>query len=254
MPPVADMRVPDHRKTRTQQPRPSAVMNTLQYENAARLLVAVDCIIFGFDGEELNALLIKRDFEPEKGRWSLMGGFVHKEESVDEAASRVLRTLTGLTNIYMEQLACFGDVNRDKAGRVVSIAYFALLNINDCNAQLEHTHEARWFPLREMPTLIFDHGHMVETAQERLRQKVANHPVGFELLPPKFTLPQLQSLYEAIYAKKLDKRNFSKKILSLGILKKLNQKERATSRKGAYYFVFDRARYNKLHQDGLDFI
>jgi ADP-ribose pyrophosphatase YjhB (NUDIX family) len=232
----------------------SPVMNTVQYRNADRLLVAVDCIIFGFDGLELNALLIRRDFEPEKGRWSLMGGFVNKDESVDEAAIRVLETLTGLTDIYMEQLACFGEVDRDTAGRVVSIAYFALININDYSGQLQHTHEAKWFPLTEMPELIFDHGRMVETAKERLRQKVANHPVGFELLPPKFTLPQLQSLYEAIYGKKLDKRNFSKKILSLGILKKLNQKERATSRKGAFYFVFDRARYNKLHQDGVSFI
>jgi 8-oxo-dGTP diphosphatase len=233
----------------------SGVMNSAQYQKSDKLLLATDCIIFGFDGRQLKALLIKRDFEPEKGKWSLMGGFVNKNESVDEAAARILNQLTGLNNIYMEQLYCFGEVDRDKAGRVVSIAYFALINIAAYSNQLQvDDHEAHWFPLNEIPELIFDHKEMVEKAKERLRQKVANHPIGFELLPEKFTLPKLQNLYEAIYESPLDKRNFTRKILELGILKKLNQKEKESSRKGAFYYVFDKNKYNKLHHEGVKFI
>jgi len=229
-------------------------MDIGSYKNHQKILVAVDCIIFGFDGNQLKALLIKRGFEPEKGKWSLMGGFVGKKESADEAASRVLYHLTGMKNIYMEQLYTFSDINRDTAGRVISIAYFALININDYSEQLQHRHEAKWFPLHRIPPLIFDHKKMVMKAKELLRQKVANHPIGFELLPPKFTLPQLQSLYEAIYETPLDKRNFTKKMLSLGILNKLNEKERASSRKGAFYYVFDSAKYGKLQVNGVKFI
>ena len=229
-------------------------MDINKYKSQDRILIAVDCIIFGFDGSQLQGLFIKRGFEPEKGKWSLMGGFVNKDENVDEAASRVLNQLTGLSNIYMEQLYCFGDVNRDAAGRVVSVAYFALINIGDYSEQLQHDHEARWFALNKIPALIFDHKQMVTKAKERLQQKVANHPIGFELLPEKFTLPQLQNLYEAIYEGPIDKRNFTRKILSLSILSKLNEKEKETSRKGAFYYVFDRSKYNKLEHDGMKFI
>lgn len=229
-------------------------MDINKYKSHDRILVAVDCIIFGFDGRQLQGLFIKRGFEPEKGKWSLMGGFVSKDESVDEAASRVLNDLTGLTNIYMEQLYCFGDISRDTAGRVVSVAYFALINIAEYSEQLQHNHEARWFALNKMPALIFDHKHMVMKAKERLQQKVANHPIGFELLPEKFTLPQLQSLYEAIYEGPIDKRNFTRKILSLSILNKLSEKEKESSRKGAFYYVFDRSKYSKLEHEGLKFI
>lgn len=225
-----------------------------KYKSQDKILVAVDCIIFGFDGHQLKALLIKRGFEPEKGKWSLMGGFVNKDESVDDAAGRVLNQLTGMDNVYMEQLYCFGDVNRDKAGRVISIAYFALINIADYSEQLQLEHEARWFPLAKIPALIFDHKFMLDKAKERLQEKVSNHPIGFELLPGKFTLPQLQNLYEAIYESPLDKRNFTRKILSLGILNKLNEKEKESSRKGAFYYVFDKNKYKKLHQEGVKFI
>ena len=230
------------------------VMNREQYKSSDRLLVATDCIIFGFDGAELKALLIKRGFDPEKGKWSLMGGFVNKNESTDEAAARILERLTGLTNIYMEQLGCFGEVDRDRADRVVSIAYFALINISDYSNQLQDSHEAVWFPLHKIPTLIFDHKEMLQKAKERLQQKVANHPIGFELLPQKFTLRQLQNLYEAIYEVSLDKRNFTKKVLELGILKKLNQKEKESSRKGAFFYIFDKNKYSKLEHEGMKFI
>jgi 8-oxo-dGTP diphosphatase len=229
-------------------------MDLNSYKSHQKILVAVDCIIFGFDGTQLKALLIKRGFEPEKGKWSLMGGFVGKDEDADEAAARVLYQLTGMNNIYMEQLYTFSDVNRDAAGRVISIAYFALINIADYSEQLQLEHEAKWFSLSKIPPLIFDHKKMVSKAKEQLRQKVANHPIGFELLPPKFTLPQLQSLYEAIYETPLDKRNFTKKMLSLGILNKLNEKEKESSRKGAFYYVFDSQKYGKLQSNGVKFI
>jgi ADP-ribose pyrophosphatase YjhB (NUDIX family) len=229
-------------------------MDINKYKNHDRLLLAVDCIIFGFDGKRLQGLFIKRGFEPEKGKWSLMGGFVGEDEDVDDAASRVLKQLTGLTDIYMEQLHCFGDVKRDTAGRVISIAYFSLINIADYCEQLQDDHEARWFDLEKMPNLIFDHKQMVQKAKERLKDKVATHPIGFALLPEKFTLPQLQSLYEAIYEGPLDKRNFMRKILGLGILNKLDEKDKETSRKGAYYYVFDRDKYKRLEHEGMKFI
>jgi 8-oxo-dGTP diphosphatase len=229
-------------------------MDLNSYKSQQKILVAVDCIIFGFDGSQLKALLIKRGFEPEKGKWSLMGGFVGKNESTDDAAARVLSVLTGLENVYMEQLHCFSDVNRDPAGRVISVAYFALINIAEYSEQLQHDHEARWFSLNKVPQLIFDHKEMVTMAKERLQNKVSNHPIGFELLPMKFTLPQLQNLYEAIYESQLDKRNFTRKILSLGILNKLTEKEKESSRKGAFYYVFDKGKYKKLHQEGVKFI
>lgn len=229
-------------------------MDLIKYKSHDRLLVAVDCIIFGFDGDQLNALLIKRGFEPEKGKWSLMGGFVSQDESADEAAIRVLNQLTGMDNIYMEQLYCFSETKRDKAGRVISIAYFALINIANYSAQLQTEHEARWFPLNKIPVLIFDHKQMLQKAKERLQEKVSTHPIGFELLPQKFTLPQLQRLYEAIYEMPLDKRNFTRKILSLKILNKLSEKEKESSRKGAFYYVFDNGKYKKLHQEGVKFI
>lgn len=224
------------------------------YKSHQKILVAVDCIIFGFDGKQLKALLIKRAFQPEKGKWSLMGGFVGRKENTDEAAARVLYDLTGLKNVYMEQLHAFSDVKRDTAGRVISIAYFALINIADYSEQLKVEHEAKWFLFNRVPPLIFDHRKMLMKARERLREKVVAHPVGFELLPNRFTLPQLQSLYEAIYDTTLDKRNFTKKILSLGVLNKLNEKEKESSRKGAYYYVFDSQKYRKMQSNGLKFI
>lgn len=229
-------------------------MSIIQYKNYDRLLLAIDCIIFGFDGKHLKSLFVKRQLEPQKDKWSLMGGFVKESESVDNAAVRILDELTGLSDVYMEQLACFGDVNRDPGGRVVSMAYFALIRIDDYAAELMSTHNARWFELNKIPKLVFDHRQMVGLAKERLQQKVSNHPIGFELLADKFTLPQLQSLYEAIYETALDKRNFTRKILSLGILNKLKEKEKESSRKGAFYFMFDKAKYKKLENEGVRFI
>lgn len=229
-------------------------MHIVQYKKHDKLLLAVDCIIFGFDGIKLKALLVKRNFDPGKNHWSLMGGFIKREESVDDAAKRILLQLTGLKDIYMEQLTCFGDVNRDPGGRVISLAYFALIKINGNSQASMEKHNAQWFELNHIPKLIFDHNDMIELAKKRLREKVSNHPVGFELLPEKFTLQQLQNLYEAIYEISFDKRNFSRKILGLQIFKKLDEKEKASSKKGAYYYIFDKVKYKKLEKEGVSFI
>jgi ADP-ribose pyrophosphatase YjhB (NUDIX family) len=224
------------------------------YQQYSRHLLAIDCIIFGFDGEDLKGLFIKRKLEPQKGNWSLMGGFVAETESVDAAAERVLYELTGLSDVYMEQLHCYGELERDANARVVSIAYFALIKITDYNDTILKEHDASWISLKELPELIFDHRKMVEDAQERLRQKVANHPIGFELLPQKFTLRQLQTLYEAIYETQFDKRNFTRKIFSLDIIRNTGDKEKSSSRKGSFYFVFEEEKYIKLEKEGLKFI
>lgn len=229
-------------------------MSIKEYQRYDRFLLAIDCIIFGFDGNQLKALCIKRGFEPEKGKWSLMGGFVNEKESVNDAAARILTELTGLTNVYMEQLHCYGNLDRDPGGRVVSIAYFALINIENYSEGLLKEYDAHWFTLKRIPNLVFDHKRMVKEAKERLQHKVANHPIGFALLPEKFTLQQLQGLYEAIYETTFDKRNFTKKILSLSILQKLNEKEKESSRKGAFYYVFDEKKYKQLENEGLKFI
>ena len=154
----------------------------------------------------------------------------------------------------MEQLHCFGDIGRDPGGRVVSVAYFALIKIDESSAELLETHYAKWFDLRNLPALVFDHKQMIRLAKERLQQKVSNHPIGFELLPDKFTLQQLQGLYEAIFETSFDKRNFTRKILSLGILQRLDEKERTSSKKGAFYYVFDKKKYKQLEHEGIKLI
>jgi 8-oxo-dGTP diphosphatase len=227
---------------------------SVHYKKETSFLTAVDCIIFGFDGKDLKALLIKRGFEPEKDKWSLMGGFVKKEEAVDAAAVRILNDLTGLDDVYMEQLHCFGDVERDAAARVISISYFALIKIDSNDDELIKKHNAKWFNINKIPPLVFDHKKMLVVAKERLRQKVSNHPIGFELLPEKFTLLQLQNLYETIYEQKFDNGNFSRKILSLDILMKLKEKEKSGSKKGSFLFVFDEIKYKALDRVGIKII
>lgn len=221
-----------------------------EYENHDRILVALDCIIFGFDRSGLKLLLIKRDFEPEKGNWSLMGGFLKRDESLDDAADRILHQLTGLKNVYLEQLYGFGEVDRDPVERTVSIAYYALINIREHDKDLVEKYGASWFPIDELPDLIFDHDEMVEAAKSRLRYKASHQPVGFELLPEKFTLPELQILYEAIYDTKLDKRNFRRRILSMDVLIKTDEKRKGYSKKGAYLYQFDEDKYHKKVNNG----
>lgn len=223
------------------------------YNTEDKVLLAVDCIIFGFDEEELKILLIKRDFEPEKGKWSLMGGFLHKDETLDIAASRVLDNLTGIQNIYMEQLYSFSKVDRDPVERTISVAYYALINIKEHKEELIEQYSAKWFSLKDFPKLIFDHNRMVDHAISRLRYRAATKPIGFELLPQKFTMRQLQKLYEAIWDRELDKRNFTSKFQALGILRKLDEKETGSSKKGSYLYTFDKNNYDLKITEGFEF-
>ncbi len=226
----------------------------LKYSKQTRLLLAVDCIIFGFDGEVLKILLIKRDFQPEKGNWSLMGGFVQNDESLDQAANRILNQLTGLEGVYLEQLYTYGDPNRDPMERTVSVAYFALIDIHKYETQLSTDYHAEWFQLKRTPKLIFDQQEMVEQARKRIRYKAAMHPILFELLPTKFTIPQLQILYESVFNTTIDKRNFSKRVLATGLLIKLADKEKAGSKRGAYYYQLNMQNYYAKFQAFMNFI
>lgn len=222
------------------------------YEQEQDFKVAVDCIIFGFDEEGLKLLLLKRNFEPCKGEWSLMGGFLRAEEDLDQAAERVLKDCTGLEKVYMEQLMTFSDVHRDPGARVVSAAYFALLDIRNYGKADVVTHNAVWFRMDEVPPLIFDHNLMAKKALARLRRRASNCPVGFNLLPLEFTLPSLQMLYEAIFGYAMDKRNFRKKIQSMDILIQTGKKDYSTSKKGAYLYRFDEKKYNEMVENGYN--
>jgi len=223
------------------------------YKEYDHHLVALDCIIFGFDEGKLKLLLLKRKFEPAKGEWSLMGGFLGKSESLDDAASRILNQLTGLSNIYMKQLSAFGDVERDPGARTISVAYYALIKINENDRLLAEAHGAEWISINQLPALIFDHSKMVENALEALRRRASREPIGFELLPEKFTLPQLQSLYESICGEQLDKRNFRKQILVTGLLIKLDEKDKESSKKGAFLYKFNHKKYNTYVEKGFLF-
>jgi len=225
------------------------------YSDFPKILVAVDAIIFGFNENEheLKLLLLKRQFEPEKGNWSLMGGFVDPEESLDHAAQRIVKKLTGLDHVYMEQLYAFGDMNRDAGGRIISVAYFSLIKINEHDSELVKNHGASWISVSELPDLIFDHKEMVKRAMRKLRIRARTQPIGFELLPEKFTIPQLQRLYEAIYQIPFDKRKFRRKLLAMGLLEKLDEKEKETSKKGAFYYRFNKAKYEELLEKGFNF-
>ncbi len=201
------------------------------YSSNPKFYVGIDCIIFGFNEGELNLLLLKRNFEPAMGNWSLMGGFVQESESVDDAAKRVLAELTGLDNVYMEQVGSFGAIDRDPGERVISIAYYALVNINEYDKALVQQHNAFWVNINELPPLIFDHSAMVEKARALMQQKTTTEPIGFNLLPQLFTLSQLQSLYEAIYGENIDKRNFRKRIAEMDYIEKTDKIDKTSSKR-----------------------
>lgn len=198
--------------------------------------VAVDCVILGYQDEEIKLLLYPRSFEPYKGKWSLLGGFVQDDESADEAAARILKQTTGLEQIFLEQVASFSDPNRDLEARVISLAYYALIRIDLHDEERVKENGAFWISINKLPNLIFDHQQMFEKSLVKLQQKAGYSLVGSELLPEMFTLIQLRKLYEAIFQKEFDPGNFRKKILSLGVLEKLDEKDASESRKGAFYY------------------
>lgn len=224
-----------------------------QYSINEKMYVATDCIIFGFDRGALKLLIFKRRVEPKKGEWSLIGSFVRLDEDVSTAAQRVLEEITGLSNIYMEELKTYGTVDRDPGYRVISVAQYALMRIKDQDKELVQQHGAVWHDIDELPTLVLDHDEMVKDALEKLKAKARIQPIGFELLPEKFTIPQLQQLYEAIYRQRFDARNFRKKVLSNNVLIKLEEKDKSSSKRGAFYYKFDHQRYEKLMKSGFSF-
>jgi 8-oxo-dGTP diphosphatase len=225
--------------------------HTYQYPRAA---LTVDCVVFGFDEGELKVLLIERGLEPFKGRWALPGGFVRVDETLDEAARRELEEEAGLRDVFLEQLYTFGAVARDPRERVVSVGYYALVPLaaHETKAATDAA-DARWFALSKVPKLAFDHADILATGLARLKSKVRYQPIGFELLPAKFTLSQLQHLYEAVLGANLDKRNFRKKVLGFGLLVPLKETHMTGRHRPAQLFRFDAEKYEKLKKRGFNF-
>ncbi|HEX2982376.1 MAG TPA: NUDIX domain-containing protein [Ignavibacteriales bacterium] len=216
--------------------------------------LSIDCTIFGFDNSRLEILLIKRARKPGKGMWALPGGFIKKEELLEDAAQRILNETTGIKKLYLEQMGVFDGIDRYPYWRVVTIGYFALVSPEHYRLSPGiDTTEARWYDLKELPELPFDHKHIIEASLNKLRARVRTKPIGFELLPESFSLPQLQKLYEAILDKELDKRNFRKKIMSMDILVKLDEKDKSNKKRAAYLYKFDRNNYKKLVRSGFIF-
>jgi 8-oxo-dGTP diphosphatase len=220
----------------------------------ARPALTVDVVVFGLDEGDLKVLLIQRDQPPFENKWALPGGFVHVDETVDAAAKRELQEETGVGNVYLEQLYTFGELDRDPRERVVTVAYYALVNLSD--HRIKATTDARnaaWFAVSDLPRLAFDHDRILETALKRLKAKVRYQPIGFGLLPRRFTLSQLQRLYETVLERALDKRNFRKKILSMDLLIELDEIEQDVSHRAARLYRFDEKKYQRLAQKGFNF-
>lgn len=219
-----------------------------------RPAVTVDCVVLGLDTDDLKVLLIKRGLEPFAGAWALPGGFVQLDETLDDAARRELAEETGIKDVFLEQLYTFGEPARDPRGRVITIAYYALAKLSDFQvAAATDAAAAAWHPLSALPPLAFDHAAIIETAVLRLRGKVRYAPIGFELLPPRFTLTQLQRLYEIILERPLDKRNFRKKLLSLDIVVETDEVQRGVRHRAARLYRFDRKKYERAAKQGFEF-
>ena len=228
-------------------------MNNQYYKGNSKFLVAADCIVFGFKDKELHVLLTRRPVEPMAGEWSLMGGFVDENESLENAAKKVLFRYTQQKGIYMEQVNAYGKVDRDTGGRVISVAFYALVRLEEFDTSLAKRFDARWINVKELPQLVFDHNQMVEDALTLLRFKVSMQPIIFRFFDEKFTLPALQDLYEAIYQREVDKRNFRKKLTSMNILDKMNIKDTLSSKRGAFYYKFNEEKYEELLGSGKYF-
>lgn len=220
----------------------------------ARPALTVDVVVFGLDEEDLQVMLIQRDLPPFEGQWALPGGFVRVEETLDAAARRELAEETGLKDIYLEQLYTYGNTDRDPRERVVTVAYYALVNLEGHDVQAStDARNAAWFPVSDLPELAFDHQTILDAAHERLRGKVRYQPIGFELLPDRFTLRQLQHMYEVILDRELDKRNFRKKVLAMGIVKETNEIEKDVAHRAARLYRFDKRTYDRLTKRGFNF-
>lgn len=200
--------------------------------------IAIDCIIFGFEEYQLKVLLMKRKIDILKGHWSLIGGWVNGNESAEVAANRILKDYTGLSDMFLEQVGVFSEPSRDPGGNVLSVAFYAVMQIKDENKKLTESFDAHWVSIKEIPPLIFDHKEMLDSALSKLRLKATYDLIGKHFLPQKFTLTEMRNLYEEIFQKEFEPSNFRKKVLSLKQLVKLNEKEKSGSKKGAFYFQF----------------
>ncbi len=226
---------------------------TYSYEYP-RPALTVDCVVFGYDNEELRVLLIQRDLEPHAGKWALPGGFVQMDEDLDTAAARELEEETGVKKLYLEQLYTFSDVDRDPRGRVVTVAYYALVKLSDHQVQAAtDARDAAWFGVDDLPSLAFDHQKIFDMAMKRLQAKITYEPIGFELLPAKFTLTQFQRLYEAVLDRAIDKRNFRKRLLAMDIVEELDEVEQDVAHRAARLYRFDRSSYKRYLKEGFQF-
>ncbi len=215
------------------------------YGEHSKVFVSVDCIVFGFDNDKLKLLIGRRQMDPGRGEWSLYGGFVREDESLVEAANRVLFTLTGLKDIYMKQVGAFGAIDRDPGERVITVAYCALINVKDYDDELRQEHGVEWVSINEMPKLYSDHNEMVRKAVTLLRRRISTEPLSFNLLPELFTLTQLQHVYEAILGEQIDKRNFRKRIKSIDFIEKTEHIDKLTSKRGAMLYRFNKNAYDQ---------
>lgn len=227
-------------------------MNDLQ--KYPRPSVTIDCVVFGYDGDTVSLLLINRKEQPFKNEWTLPGGFLFMEETPGETAKRILKDKTGLSDLFLEQLYTFGDLQRDPRGRVISIAYYTLVNPRLFNlVQGDAVTDLKWFAITKIPKTGFDHKEIINVALERLKAKVTYQPIGFELLEKEFTLTEIQFLYEAILQRPIDKRNFRKRILESNVLKATGKKRTGEKNRAPELFAFDEPQYKKLLKEGYQF-
>lgn len=216
--------------------------------------LSIDCLIFGFRNGELDILLIKHAEGISKGRWALPGGWIRYNESIDDAAARLLTSLTGVSNIFLEQLRAFGEVDRYPGKRVITIAYYALINADNYSLSAGFTaSDAQWFKLHDLPRLPYDHAAMLKTGFQYLKHKVRHEPIGFNLLPKKFTLNDILKLYEAILETEMDKSNFRRKLLNMNLLVPCDEKQRDVSHRAANFYRFDKKIYKQLKESGFTF-
>jgi len=225
-----------------------------EVQDRSHIGLSVDCVIFGFDENKLKVLLIRSDLKKFKGKWSLLGDMVQPDENLDEAAYRILKERTGLNDVYLEQVHTFGDLNRHPAGRVVTVAYYSLINIQHHKLKI-HAHELHWHDVESISELAFDHRKIFYTCLQQLQKRVQEHPLGLSLLPNKFSLRELQNLYEAILGIKLDRRNFRKKFFAMDFLVDINEIEQDVPHRPGKLYKFDYAKYEKKKKKwfGIDF-
>lgn len=215
------------------------------YNTYSKVLVSVDCIIFGFDGNDLQVLIGKRQMDPGRGEWSLYGGFVGSNENLEDAANRVILELTGMKGLYIRQVGAFGKVDRDPGERVISIAYCTLINVADYDDRLRIEHGLEWVSLKQLPHLYSDHNTMINNAISQIRRRINHEPLSFKLLPALFTLTQLQHVFEAVMGEEIDKRNFRKRIKDIDFIEKTELIDKVTSKRGAALYRFNKKAYEE---------